>query len=299
MKRIFALPIYLISLVLLEAAPAKTDEVETFTLETRQGKKYEQAQILGYEVDGIRLMYREGVARVAYADMTEAQRKKFGQSQALEKKPAVVNEGPNAEPVEPSPKSVRESSEDQAAAGFRVFRTRILESIKSMDFDYAEQDALLLKWIGIYEEYGRKEWADILRGDRTLLREKEVQRTKIEAGRKPAELDAQTARLQQQIDSLRAAATYSRTQLQTSSSLQGASLHQTTTYRTYPNYSYYPRYSYSYPSYYYRPPVYIQPSVYYHSSYCPPRSSTSYQTPAASYRGGTLNANMNSRGAGN
>lgn len=299
MKRFLALPICLIALVFLEVASAKTDEVETFTLETRQGKKYEQAQVLGYEEDGIRLMHREGVARVAYADMTEALRKKFGQSQFLEKKPTVVNEGPNPEPVEPSPKSVKEPSEDQAAAGFRVFRARILESIKSMDFDYAEQDALLLKWIGIYEEYGRKEWADILRGDRTLLREKEVQRTQIEAGRKPAGLDAQTARLQQQIDSLRAAVGTSRTQLQTSSNLQGASLHPATTYRSYPHYSYYPRYSYSYPSNYYRPPVYIQPSIYYRSTYCPPRSATSYQTPAASYRGGTLNANMNSRGAGN
>ncbi len=299
MKRIFALPICLISLVLLDAASAKPDEVATFTLETRQGKKYEQARILGHEVDGIRLMHREGVARVAYADMTEAQRKKFGQPQALELKPAVVNEGPNAESVDPSPKSVKESSEDQAAAGFRVFRARILESIKSMDFDYAEQDALLLKWIGIYEGYGRKEWAEILRGDRTLLREKEVQRTKIEAGRKPAELDAQTAQLQQQIDSLRAAVSHSRTQLQTSSSLQVGSLNQTTTYRTYPSYRYYPHYSYSYPCYYYRPPIYIQPSVYYRSSYCPPRTSTTLQTPAASFRGGTLNANMNSRGAGN
>ena len=299
MKRIFALLICVISLVLLDAASAKPDKVETFTLETRQGKKYEQAQILGYEVDGIRLMHREGVARVAYADMTEAQRKKLGQPPALEKKPAVVNEGPNAEPVEPSPKSVKEDSEEQAAAGFRVFRARILESIKSMDFDYAEQDALLLKWIGIYEDYGRKEWAEILRGDRDLLREKEVQRTKIEAGRKPAELDAQTAQLQKQIDSLRAAVNHSRTQLQPGSSLQVGSLNQTTTYRTYPNYGYYPRYSYSYPSYYYRPPVYIQPSIYYHSSYCPPRSPATFQTPAASYRGGTLNANMNSRGAGN
>ena len=121
----------------------------------------------------------------------------------------------------------------------------------------------------------------------------------MEADRKPAGLDAQTARLQQQIDSLRSAVNSSRTQLQTSSSLPGASLHQTTIYRTYPNYSYYPRYTYSNPSCYYRPPVYIQPSIYYRSTYCPPRSSTSYQTPAASYRGGTLNANMNSRGAGN
>ena len=57
MKHFLSVLFCLIAAVLMDAASAKTDEVETFTLETRQGKKYEQAQILGFEADGIRLMH--------------------------------------------------------------------------------------------------------------------------------------------------------------------------------------------------------------------------------------------------
>ena len=294
MKHFSSLLLCLITPALMQAASAKTDEVETFTLETRHGKKYEQAQILGFEPDGIRLMHREGVARVFYADMTEAQRRKFGQHQAQEQKPVVVNEKAASEPIASKVKTAEETSADQSAAAFRIFRARILDSIKAMDFDYAEQDAVLLKWIGIYEEYGRKEWAEILRGDRNLLREKEVQRTQIEAARKPAGMDIQTARLQNQIDLLRAAAGASRSQLQTSSSLQTGSLYQTGWYSTYPHYTYPYR-----SSVYYRPSVFIQPRTYFQSTYCGPRTSSTSQRSAPSYRGGTLNANMNSRGAGN
>ena len=286
----------------VQISGAAEDGLTTFTLQTRQGKKFEQARVLGFDSDGIRLMHKDGVARVAYVDMTDEQRRKYGQHPVLEVKAAEVVEGQNAEAGESRVQPARvETSEERAAAGFRVFRARILESIEAMDFEYAAQDALLLKWIGIYEEYGRKQWADVLRGDRDLLREKEVQRTRIAAVRKPAELTGQNARLQEQVDSLRAAVLSNRSRLESSSSLQTGTLDRATTYRSYPYYTYYtsyPRYyststpyefqSYRTVPYWYRSSVYIQPRVV-----CPtPR-------PAPSYRGGTLNANMNSHGAGN
>lgn len=293
--------ILLSAVAVLSPFSAMAREPDTFTLETLRGKKYLAARVLGFETDGVRLMHRDGVARVAYADLSETERRKLGPVLETSPKVGEPEAAAAAHTLEIKPAVTSSASGDRDAAAFQAFRESILVYIKSADFDFAAQNALLLKWIGIYDSHGRQEWADVLRADRELLLEREAMRKQqAQSSSSLRALELDNARLQEQIDSLRSAANSNR------SMLQIGSLDRTTTIRrtSYPYYSY-PYYSgYSYYPYYYRSSVYYpRTSVYVQPRYCEPVYPSVRTGPTVrsvpNMTGGTPNANMQSRGAGN
>jgi hypothetical protein len=254
---------------------AKEDGPETFTLVTTAGKKYEEARVVGVDADGVRIMHRDGAGKVAFADLSEEQRKKYGfdphKASAFQQQQAEASQTATVLRA----RVATAAAEEQETTAFNTFRSRTLAAINSLEYDYAELDGALLKWIKIYTENDKKDWADVLQGDRKLLHERELMRPQLEAKQRTLALEAQNARLQQQIDRLNTSVR------NTQASLDSVHRAECTT-RTYSIYNN------PFPiSYYYRQPIYIQtgpqvcpqPQTYGYSSAPTPPSRPSFQQP--------------------
>lgn len=227
------------------AAPTKEGAAETFTLETLGGKKYVGAKVVGVDPDGIRIVHQDGAGKVAFTDVSKELQQQYGYDagKATEFESQQKTAQKTAQEVQA--RLVLASAEEQELASFNLFRRQVLESLSRMDYNYAELDALLLKWIALYKENDKKAWVTLLEADRKLLQARELQRPQIEANQRNKELEAQNAQLQEQIKSLTTAVNETRTALNDQRTTQRVSIYD----NPYPY------------SYYYRQPIYVRPPV--------------------------------------
>lgn len=201
---IHPMKLFFASLLGIVLSPAFSISAEApINISTRTGREYVGVQVKGIEPDGIRIQHSEGAAKLLFTELPENLQKEYGydvtKASAYQAKMEADAQARAAIEAR-NALAVQDASE---AAAFTELRRTILTSLQSGKYHYADLDTLISKWIDTYNATGRGDWVKLLQEDRELLKQRELQRPAMEAAKRTSDLEAQNAKLQDQINQLK------------------------------------------------------------------------------------------------
>jgi hypothetical protein len=179
------------------AAPEVKKPDEYATLSTSKGKTYEKAVVSAVDPDGLRIMHKDGAAKIPFEQLSEDLQKKYG----FDPVKAVEFQAENKKALELADAEVRayqaKEAEKVSQSEFQLLRRKLLVGILNNTNLVGLMDSLQAQ-IAIYKAEGREEWVKLLEGDQELLRT----RIALAPVRK---MEEENARLQAQIENLNGA----------------------------------------------------------------------------------------------